>query len=448
MKRGTPDMLPSRAGAFSRLLASPDEDVRPLSDGMLAVNAASPQARRVLSFSLPDGSGTGRLTLTTAPALSRGKTPVVAVTHIRVGDSALPAHDGAAHASSAPKPQAASRALGGPFSAWSRKHESPAASTGEQAPPSLPPPSPPEATPASVLARHAARQGPDSWLSTRLNLSESERIVYLVHSLPLAVEAGWQSAVDLIFREVSMERLLAQAWPDGARLPHLVLRLGCKNLTRSVLADRRIKTLLVHQDEQGMTPLHIAASMNDAEAACTIMNFRDRTESLVMKADAQGRLALHHAAQAGANRVAEHLLCCAAREQRCHAARGELALHIAVRYRQPGFAAILLREQAKEQLLAPDAGGRNALMQAVRWGVIDIVRQCLEAAAMREQLQARDSDGMSALDHARAAGNREVLARIEAAMRTAFPELADAPRSAGGSPQGGEDEDGRAAGAV
>lgn len=437
MKRGAAERPQASTGALSHLLSSPGADARPAprDAAPAAVNAASPQARRVLSFSLFDGGGVSRLTLTTAPAFVGAGMQTLAVAHVGVGASALPACDGAALP--APQRQAVSETPDafrtGPFSAWSRRRADDTA------------PSSPRATPPPALAEGAMREGADRWLAARLDLEGSERIDYLIHSLPLVVAAGWPCAVDMIFREVPIERLRAHAWQGGARLPHLVLRLGCRKLTRSVLADRRIKALLAHQDEEGMTPLHIAAAMSDAEAAGRIMDFRDLAASLAMKTDKQDRLALHHAAQAGANRVAEHLLSCSAREQRCRAARGSLALHIAVLHRQTGFIGILLREEPREQLLAPDACGRNALMQAVRWGAIDIVRQCLEAAAPREQLQVCDGDGMSALDHARAAGNREVLARIETAMRAAFPELAAAPGGEGGSPQGGEEGDGCAA---
>jgi hypothetical protein len=265
-----------------------------------------------------------------------------------------------------------------------------------------------------------------------------------MESLPHVIEAGWSAAVEMIFREVPMERLQGKTWQGGCRLAHLVLRFSDKELIRRVLCQSAVKKALPRLDRHGMTPLHLAAAADDGEATSRILEFQDLADALLLTPNSAQWLPIHVAARAGAERAAQRLLLRQARAQRCHVADKRMcALHIAAIHAKPRFVKLLLKEHAQVQLCATDEAGRSALIHAVRWGASTVVRELLAVqCAQREQLLLRDNDGLNALQYAQAGGNGEVLGQIEAAMRRAMLEVDGMPPlvQPAPTPQGGEEE--------
>jgi ankyrin repeat protein len=425
--------------ATSTATKEPAPDDEPAEGARLpSVNAASPQVRRMLRFTLVGGGSASHRHVDTAPS---------AVATFSVSLEAAPryAPAGMQRPAMPPGAERPARKTHGvtasdqAFAAWRRSEAAresiaPAQPLREEGP----------AIDLAACAQRAVREGADAWLRTRLMLQKDERIRFLMESLPQVIDADWSAAVDLILREAPLERLQRKTWQGGCRLAHLVLRFGNRDYIRRVFSQSALKDALPHLDRDGMTPLHLAVVADDTEATARILDFQDLADALLLTPNTAQWLPIHLAARAGAVRAAEHLLLRQASAQRCRTADGQLcAIHIAAIHARPRFVKLLLKEHAQKQLCATDGLGRNALMHAVRWGASAVVKELLAVeSAQREQLLQRDQDGMSALQHAQAGGNAEVIGQIEAALRKAFPQGDGTPLPAGPAPtpQGGKEE--------
>ncbi|MBK4738327.1 ankyrin repeat domain-containing protein [Noviherbaspirillum pedocola] len=400
-----------------------------------SVNAASPQGRRVLTFTLGGMGGRGHGAIAfherigALPYSSAAAGPVIDPLPQYVPppkapptERPIPAQVAAPGASRAAMSEHA-------FACW--RHVFPAVTEIARV------------DFAEFAARHV-REGMDAWLNARLKLEEDQRIRFLMESLPHVIEANWSAAVALIFREAPLDRLQRMVWPRGCRLAHLALRFGDKELVRTVLAQHAVKDALTDLDRDGMTPLHLAVAADDAEATGTMLNCHRLADALVLKPNRDGWLPIHLAARAGAERAGRHLLLRQQLIQRSATVGGDQrTIHIAAMHGRTRLVKMLLAEHAQSQLCAVDANKRNALMHAVRWGASGVVKELLAvSSALHAQLFQRDVDDLNALQHAQAAGNQEVLGQIEAAMRKAFPESEQAPLwpMSAPTPQGGEDE--------
>jgi ankyrin repeat protein len=173
-----------------------------------------------------------------------------------------------------------------------------------------------------------------------------------------------------------------------------------------------------------VTPLEIAAVCGSKNVVRCILARETDADSLRMQASDSGRIALHAACMNNHVSVAKLLLERKGREQRLFAnLEGKLPIHVAMRYgANIDFLPPLLAECAMEQTLAQTKSGMNALMLAAQAASSAAVDMLLAVpGSLAGQLQARDSTGSGAIDHARRSGNAEVIARIEAAMQTLHP---------------------------
>ena len=132
-------------------------------------------------------------------------------------------------------------------------------------------------------------------------------------------------------------------------------------MTRTILDSTTLRVLTRQADEQGLTPLHLAASFN---SLCTteLLLTADR-HGAYMK-DKQGRTALHIAAYCGHYAIMEKILSsCPDCSELVDDERGWNALHFAVNSFHPrGVVSIILEKSRFRSLWnEKDADGNTAL---------------------------------------------------------------------------------------
>jgi hypothetical protein len=264
------------------------------------------------------------------------------------------------------------------------------------------------------------------WLSTASSLTGQERQDFLIGSFfQIAIKHGsngeWNGVLSMIIDEVGMEAMLAQKWPQGRSLMHLLARLKNPEWMSMALAAPGGPQLLRSTELGGMLPLHHAAFEGKKKIVEAILAFDDEAGSLRLKRNKGGVLPLHLACQNGHASIVPLLLSRKSKEQLLSpSVHGNLPIHQALGY-GTGIGALpyLLAQCATEQASAPDPTGHTALMLAVRAASPKAVKLLLGIPGARAaQLAARDRAGLDALQHARAKGNAEVIALIEAAMQT------------------------------
>jgi ankyrin repeat protein len=258
------------------------------------------------------------------------------------------------------------------------------------------------------------------------SLKGQERTNFMIVSLLcIAVDKGsarhWSVTADRIIDELGTIFLCAQKWPGKLTWTHLVACLKNTKWLNLALATEAGKMSLILKNSAGQTPLHMASKFGTKKAVHSILGCDDDTGSLRMEQTPSKYIALHNACLNNHVSAVLLLLGLKGREQRMSAtADGSLPIHSALQFSANiDVLPHLLAECATEQTLAQGKGGMNALMLAAKAASVDAVDMLLAVeGSLPAQLEARDSEGLAAIDHARRSGNAEVIARIDAAMQT------------------------------
>ena len=272
-------------------------------------------------------------------------------------------------------------------------------------------------------------EGRANWQRVTVSLKGQAKTNFLILSLLcIAIDKGsarhWSVVADKIIDELGTTFLCAQKWPAGQTWTHLVAGLKNTKWLNLVLATVAGKKSLILKNSDGETPLFMAVTLGTRKAVQSILRCDDDTGSLRMEQNKDRRIALHYACEADHVPAALLLLNLKGREQRMYATTyGLLPIHGALIFgANIDVLPHLLAECAMEQTLARTSHGTNALMFAAGAASVAAVDMLLAVkGSLAAQLEARDSKGLAAIDHARRSGNAEVIARIDAAMQTLQP---------------------------
>jgi ankyrin repeat protein len=243
------------------------------------------------------------------------------------------------------------------------------------------------------------------------------------------------SMVHWCCKTIGLKRLLAEAWPDNRPFVSILVELGLNELLAEALKTEEGKASLQSATSQGATPLHAAARYHNVEAARLILGCDDEQDSLRMKPDKTEALAIHYAANAGADDIAGLLLARKGKEQRLAWGGKPACLPIHRVTAGSGNGALvrrLLKDCAVEQVTAQIGPSRaTPLHLAVFYRSVELVRILLGVtAALPQQLTLPDSKGRRPIDIARANGDQEIIALLEAAMKD-LPETASSSTASG-----------------
>jgi hypothetical protein len=272
-------------------------------------------------------------------------------------------------------------------------------------------------------------EGVEAWHRAAASLEGQQRSDFLIASLfTSAVNFGsygyWHGAVQRTIAELGIDVMLAQKWPYDMSWIHVLAHTKhIKWLNRALAGDVEKKSLVL-KDKGGRSPLFIAAASGNKSTVRCILACDDDAGTLRMQPSDSGHIALHAAYSGNHASVARLLLDRKGKEQRLFAtAEGKLPIHVALQFDENiDVLQCLLAECALEQALAQTKRGSSALMLAAAAASLPAVELLLAVpGSLPGQLQARDSKGRGAIDHARHSGNTEVIARIEAAMQTLHP---------------------------
>jgi ankyrin repeat protein len=269
------------------------------------------------------------------------------------------------------------------------------------------------------------------------SLKGQERTNFLIVSLVcIAMDKGsarhWSVVADRIIEELGTTILFTQKWPGKLTWTHLAACLKNTKWLNLALATEAGKMSLILKNSAGQTPLHMASRFGTKKAVHSILGCDDDTGSLRMEQTNGGHIALHDACVNNHVSAVLLLLGLKGREQRMSAStHGSLPIHGALLHgANIDVLPHLLAECASEQTLAQTSRGMNALMLAARAASADAVDLLLAVeGSLAAQLEARDSEGLAAIDHARRSGNAGVIARIDAAMQTLQPSSASTTTS-------------------
>jgi ankyrin repeat protein len=277
--------------------------------------------------------------------------------------------------------------------------------------------------------RSKVNDGRQNWLLASVSLKGEERRNFLIAGLFfIAVDKGsarhWSVMADRIIDELGTTILSTQKWPGKLTWPHLAACLKNTKWLNLALATEAGKMSLILKTSAGQTPLHMASRYGTKKAVHSIQGCDDDTGALRMEQSNSKHIALHHACVNNHVSAVLLLLSLKGREQRMSATTdGLLPIHAVLQH--PANIDVLphlLAECATEQTLAQCKGGLNALMLAAKAASVDAVDMLLAVeGSLAAQLEARDNEGLAAIDHARRKGNAEVIARIDAAMQTLQP---------------------------
>lgn len=264
------------------------------------------------------------------------------------------------------------------------------------------------------------------WKDAELSLTGQARKDFLIVSLheieaQRGADGRWSGITDMIMDVIGMDAMLAQKWPGNKSLVRILA--GLKNhawLELALAARSGPQSLQIH-DAVGRTPLHIAVCHGTKKVVQVILALDDNAGSLrLQKTAKKNHIPLHIACGHGHESVVALLLKIKGKEQRLTPAMFNcLPIHSAVTDSTgAGVLPHLLAEYAAEQVHAQTSSGTNALMFAVRTQSPRAVKMLLDGpGTLGGQLEARDENGFSAIDHARDAGNAEIIALLEAAMK-------------------------------
>jgi ankyrin repeat protein len=274
--------------------------------------------------------------------------------------------------------------------------------------------------------------GHTSWQRDLDLLKGQERTNFLITSLLwIAMDKGsarhWSVIADRIIDELGTTILFTQKWPGKLTWTHLAACLKNTKWLNLALATETGKMSLILKNSAGQTPLHMASRFGIKKAVHSILGCDDDTGSLRMEQTNGKHIALHEACVNNHVSAALLLLGLKGREQRMSATtNGCLPIHEALQHgANIDVLPHLLAECAREQTLAKTGLGMNALMFAAKAASVDAVDMLLAVeGSLAAQLEARDSEGLAAIDHARRSGNAGVIARIDAAMQTLQPSSA------------------------
>ena len=311
---------------------------------------------------------------------------------------------------------------------------------GQRLPPS---PTAPPATPPARLTGHqggndlftntalnfyvsARIPGPMSvWMKTANLLKGQERTNFLIvsfyHIVKFYDSSGiWNGVIHMIMATVDMATMLAQKWPRNLSFLHLLAALKDHEWIDLALAMDGVPQFLHSGGARGFSPLHIAASVGKKKIVQAILFHDDDAGSLRLKKNTDNNIPLHLACLGNHGSTTALLLSRKGTEQRLSTGRDRyLPIHAALVFNGVVVLPYLLAQCALEQVSRQTAIGRNALMLAILFAPPKAVRMLLDIpGALAVQLDARDSKGLGAIDHARVKGNVEVIALVEAAMQT------------------------------
>ena len=259
-----------------------------------------------------------------------------------------------------------------------------------------------------------------------LSLTAQERKAFLIVSLyeieaQRGADGRWNGITDMIMDAVGMDAMLAQKWPGNKSLVRILAGLKNHVWLDLALAAQSAQLSLPMHDALGRTPLHIAVSHGTKKVVQAILAFDDDAGSLRLKKTAKkNSTPLHLACAHGHASIVALLLKIKGEKQRLTAASfNSLPIHAAVAV-GTGATVLqhLLAECATEQVYALTSTGTNALMIAARSQLPKAVKMLLDVpGTLAGQSGARDENGRNAIDHARATGNADVIALLEAAMQ-------------------------------
>lgn len=310
------------------------------------------------------------------------------------------------------------------------------------------PPPPPVAQPALAPAKPAGDQGDEdifnnealglqvktkisgsssAWTNSFFLLKGQERTDFLIVSFFHIVKTQgsnghWNGAIRRIMETVGMDAMLAQKWPENKSFLHFLAAVKDHEWIDLALARNGVPQSLHSSDVHGNSPLHAAALMGKKKIVQAMLSHDDEAGSLRLKKTKTNNIPLHLACQCGHSSTIALLLSSKGKEQLLSAnSAGAFPIHCALFNSGLGALPYLLAECAMEQVSTQIRDGRNALIIASRAASPKAVKMLLDIpGALDVQLGARDSEGRSAIDHARFTDNAEVIALIEAAMQTAL----------------------------
>ena len=299
----------------------------------------------------------------------------------------------------------------------------------------------PAATPAKPVGEHGDRDifkdtnldsevkskisgHPNVWKVDFLTSRRQQRTDFLIVSFfQIAMMHGssgdWNAATDMIMDMVGIDAMLAQKWPASNSLAHILARIkNHKWLALALARDGALQSLHAI-NAQGFSPLHVAVINGKKKMVQAILAHDDEAGSLRLKKFKDNHIPLHLACQANHISTVELLLGSKGKEQRLSSsALGSLPLHLALVF-GTGVLPYLLAECAIEQVTAQTGCGQNALMLAAEVGSPNTVKMLLDIpGTLAVQLGARDSKGKGVIEYVRAGGKANVIALIDAAMRS------------------------------
>lgn len=274
--------------------------------------------------------------------------------------------------------------------------------------------------------RSKVSKGNGSWIATFWSLKAQARKDFLMISLyeieaQRGADGRWSGITDMIMDAVGMDAMLSQKWPENKSLVRILAGLKNHAWLELALAARSGPQSLQIPDALGRTPLQIAVGHGSKKVVQSILAFDDDAGSLrLQRAAKTNHIPLQTACAHGHASIATLLLKIKGEEQRLSRdILNRLPIHAAITGGTgAGVLPHLLAEWAAEQVLAQTSIGTNALMFAVKHQSSKAIKMLLNVpGTLAGQLEARDENGCSAIDHARATGNADVIALLEAAMQ-------------------------------
>ncbi|KAK8627498.1 hypothetical protein V6N13_135109 [Hibiscus sabdariffa] len=194
-------------------------------------------------------------------------------------------------------------------------------------------------------------------------------------------------------------------WEMMNRAVHAAARGGSLEVLRKILGDS--DNVLAYRDVQGSTVLHTASGRGQVEVVKDLV----ASFEIITSTDDQGNTALHVGAYRGYLKVVEFLIQASPSLASVKNDYGNTFLHVAVAgFRTPGFRRIDRQIELMKQLVCGEvvdirdiinvrnSDGRTALHMAVTENVQSSLVELLMSVPYIN-LNARDADGLTPLDH-------------------------------------------------
>lgn len=269
------------------------------------------------------------------------------------------------------------------------------------------------------------RSWKETWQVVQGGTKEKKKCFCLMSLYCITVKRGavgfWHGEAASMIHSIGMDFLLKQKWPNSCTFLHLLAATrNSKWLEAALATEGQIQALFL-KDKYDYLPLHVAVHAGSTETVQSLLAHDDDDGSMrLARLGAAQMIPLHQACAHHHDSIVVLLLSRKGGEQRLACSQsGALPLHSALIRLNIEVVPHLLAERAIDQVLKQKNDGRNALMLAADNGLAGAVDMLLSVPdTLAAQLEARDNNGKGAIDFARASGNPDVIARIEAAMQT------------------------------